>query len=82
MIERELIFLLGYTALVSGAIGLTVHFWEKMWNKEDIIPIGTPVMFAWGLYFIVYGSLGSTPIHLWMDYLEAHGVLYTSGALK
>jgi hypothetical protein len=87
MIERELIFLLGYTAVMSVAVWLTVHFWEKMWNKKDIIQldsivIGMLVIFIWVMYFIVEGSLGRTLIHLWMDYLEAHGVFYSSGALK
>ncbi len=82
MIERELIFLLGYTAVVLVAVWLTVHFWEKLWDKKDIIPLGMLVVFIWVMYFIVEGSLGRTPIQLWMDYLEAHGVFYSSGALK
>lgn len=81
MIERELIFLLGYTAMVSVLIWLTWRFRRKLWSGEYEI-LAPIITGAWGFYLVCFGFGGGLPIQLWMDYLEAHGVLYTSGALK
>ena len=81
MIERELIFLLTYTAAVSGAVWFTWRFRRELWSGKYVV-LAPIITVAWGLYLVCFGIGGGTPIQLWMDYLEAHGVLYTSGALK
>ena len=82
MIERELISLLGYTAVVSVLIWLTSHFWGELWDEDGATNLGGAALVAWGAYLLCFGLSGGLPIQLWIDYLEAHGVVYTSGALK
>ena len=82
MIERELIFLLGYTAMVSGAVWLTAHFRGKLWDEGGATNLGGAAFVAWGVYLLCFCVGGGLPIQFWMDYLEAHGVFYSSGALK
>ncbi len=84
MIERELVFLLLYTGVMVFFVFLTVKMWKKperlRSDGEEFAVIAS--CFLWILYLLASLMTGLTPIHLWMNYLEAHGVLYSSGALK
>lgn len=84
MIERELIFLLGYTALMSFFAWLTfkVVAYIRV-NDTDFGAgaIGTLLVAFWACYFFgaLFNKGGYLPTTLWFDWLESRGILYSSG---
>jgi hypothetical protein len=84
MIEREFIFLLGYTGLISFLAWLTfkvVAYIRVNDNEFGAGAIGTLIIIFWFFYFMfsLYTSGEYLPTTLWLDWLQSRGIFYSSG---
>jgi hypothetical protein len=84
MIEREFIFLLGYTGLMYFLVWLTFKFVAYVRINDDEFgagALGTLLITFWVFYllFSLYHSGEYLPTTLWMDWFESRGMLYSSG---
>jgi len=84
MIEREFIFLLGYTVLMSFLVWLTLKVVDYVRLNDKEFGAGalcTLLMSFWGFYllFSLYHSGEYLPTTLWLDWFQSRGVLYSSG---
>jgi hypothetical protein len=83
MIERELIFLLGYTGLMSFLVWLTFKAASYFRVNNDEVGFGaiSSCIAFWVCYFFfsLYHSGEYLPTTLWLDWFESRGILYSSG---
>ena len=89
MIERELIFLLAYTALMSFLVWLTfkaVAYINIRVNDNEFVAvvIGILLSIFWVCYFFfsLFNGGEYLPTTLWLDWFEYRGILYSSGAFN
>ena len=79
MIERELVVLLMFTVFHWGyVLGILLAFGsdDDMGSFLGVMMIG-----AYMFYAIPTICTGNYIAHMWLNYLENHGFLYSSGAL-
>ncbi len=82
--ERELIFLIGYTGLMSFLVWLTfkvVAYIRVNDSDFEAVFIGVLFIIFWAFYllFSLHHSGEYLPTTLWLDWLESRGMLYSSG---
>ena len=86
MIERELIFLLGYTGLMAFLAWLTFKVVDYFRVNNNEFGAGAIALLTtfWIFYlmFSVFTSGEYLPTTLWIDWFESTGILYSSGIFK